>query len=724
LDFAKIVEKKSKMHNHSDKKDLIIERDIDNVALVGNPNVGKSVIFGILTGRYVTVSNYPGTTVEVTKGESKLTGKKIKVIDTPGVNSLIPMSEDEKVTRDILLNNNIKSVIQVADAKNLKRALYISLQLAEMGIRFNLVLNMIDEAGDRGISINVKKLSEILGVDVIPTVAIRRRGIDKVIKSINSPKHSNRQTVYDEEIEYAIQKISEILPDSKVSKRAIALMILSGDESLEKWLNENLGEEDIIEISNIIRNTQQKYNEQLGFVISQRKLKHIENIVDEVFIKKTSKTNLFISTVGNLAMHRYWGVAFLILVLYATYWFVGLLGAGTLVDFLETVVFGQYISPFAIKILDFILPFQHIHHTETSNWILEFSLTSSHSWNTGLEHTKVILSPEYNLIQGTELNVFGQILRFIHDFLVGGYGVITMALSYGFAIVLPIVGTFFIAFSILEDSGYLPRLAVMMNKIFKLMGLNGKAILPMVLGLGCDTMATMTTRILETKKERIIVTLLLALGVPCSAQLGVILGMLAGLPPSAIFLWLGVISFVMILVGYLSAKIVPGRGSDFVLELPPIRVPQLSNILIKTMARIEWYLREVVPLFILGTAILFFFDKIHLLALIERVSSPLIEGFLGLPAKATEAFLIGFLRRDYGAAGLYNLAREGFLNNNQIVVSLITITLFIPCIANFFMIVKEQGLKIAVYMTLFIFPFAFLVGGILNFSFRYFGINF
>jgi ferrous iron transport protein B len=297
-----------------------------------------------------------------------------------------------------------------------------------------------------------------------------------------------------------------------------------------------------------------------------------------------------------------------------------------------------------------------------------------------------------------------------------------MALTYSIAIVLPIVGTFFIAFGILEDSGYLPRLAIMVNNIFRVMGLNGKAVLPLVLGLGCDTMATLTARIMETRKERIIVTLLLALGVPCSAQLGVILGMLGGLSGKAALIWTGVVVVVIFLVGILASKIVPGESSDFVLELPPIRIPQFSNIVVKTLARIEWYLREAVPLFILGTLVLFVSDKLGLLYILERFASPVVVGLLGLPVKATEAFLVGFLRRDYGAAGLFVLAKAGQLDAVQIVVSLVTITLFVPCVANFFIIIKERGLKTALGMVSFIFPFAFLVGGVLNLVLRSLGV--
>jgi ferrous iron transport protein B len=297
-----------------------------------------------------------------------------------------------------------------------------------------------------------------------------------------------------------------------------------------------------------------------------------------------------------------------------------------------------------------------------------------------------------------------------------------MALTYAIAIVLPIVGFFFFAFGLLEDSGYLPRLAVMVNKVFKIMGLNGKAVLPMILGLGCDTMATLTTRILETKKERLLVTFLLALGVPCSAQLGVVLGMVSGISGFATSIWLGTMVGVIFLVGYLAAKVLPGEPSDFVLELPPIRVPQLTNILVKTLARVEWYLKEAVPLFILGTLILFTAHKLGVLVYIQKMADPIVVGFLGLPSKAAEALVIGFLRRDYGAAGLFMLSKQGMLDPIQTVVSLVVVTLFVPCIANFFMMVKEQGMKAALYMVAFIFPFAVIVGGVMNWVLRHFQI--
>jgi ferrous iron transport protein B len=237
-------------------------------------------------------------------------------------------------------------------------------------------------------------------------------------------------------------------------------------------------------------------------------------------------------------------------------------------------------------------------------------------------------------------------------------------------------------------------------------------------------MATLTTRILETRKERVQVTLLLALGVPCSAQLGVLMGMAAILTGRAIFVWLAVVLGTLFAVGWLAARVLPGKSSDFILELPPVRRPPLSAILIKTLARIEWYLKEVLPLFALGAALLFLLDRIGLLALIEQLLAPLVSSLLGLPAETAGVFIVGFLRRDFGAAGLFAMARAGQLSANQLVVSLVVITLFIPCIANVLMIVREHGRRTAVAVAAFVFPFAFAVGALLNQALALLGITF
>jgi ferrous iron transport protein B len=657
------------MESCSQKEKEKTDESKEKIILIGNPNVGKSVIFNYLTGKYVTVSNYPGTTVEVAAGTLSAHGKKFQVLDTPGVNSLIPMSEDEKVTRDILLNEPRSCLVQIADAKNIRRGLLISVQLLEMGIPFLLVLNMWDEAKSRGIDIQVQTLSKQLGVPILRTVATRRKGLERILENIQTQSPSSITVSYPEAIEAGISRITPLLPEAPISKRSLALMLLSGDQSLVEWLYQNLSEEEILQIEKIWQEVQTRFADPIGYLINQARLRKVDELLSQVMRLGGASPRTLSTSLGNLSMHPFWGIPILFFTLWVTYEFVGVFGAQISVKFLEETLFKKWLLPPVIDFVGRLFP-----------------------------------------------------VPFLQELLVGPYGVITMAFTYAIAIVFPIVGCFFLIFGLMEDSGYLPRLAVMSNRIFKMVGLNGKAVLPMVLGLGCDTMATMTTRILETEKDRTVVTLLLALGVPCSAQLGVILGMFSGLPVFYLMVWIGLILIILFVVGYLATRVIPGEGSDFIMEIPPLRIPQLSNVIVKTLARIEWYLKEAVPLFILGTLILFALHKAGVLIVLEKMATPLIVHLLGLPAKVTEAFIIGFLRRDYGAAGLFVLAKDGLLNPHQILVSLVTITLFIPCIAQFFMMVKERGLGRALWISAVIFPIAFGVGGMLNFLLRWIGI--
>ncbi|MFH1779227.1 MAG: ferrous iron transport protein B [Candidatus Omnitrophota bacterium] len=657
------------MHEH--KKREVDIKGKKKIILIGNPNVGKSVVFALLTGKYVTVSNYPGTTVEVTYGRTSFGHKEAICIDSPGVNSLIPQSEDERVARDMLLEEQDRIAVVVADAKNLQRSLLLTVQLIEMEIPLVLDLNMFDEAVERSIKIDLTRLKDILGVECVETVATEKMGLAKLIHAISNPLRSNFKIDYGKDIESAITEISSLLPDLAVDKRAISLILLSKDETLnEHLLKEGVDKEIIYKINGIVKGLQAKYSRPLSFVIAKKRHDATAKILEQVFSRGHLPSEGFAEKLGRVMMHPFWGIPFMAAVLVAVYKFVGQFGAGTLVNFLENVIFGKFLNPWATKAVEFLIP-----------------------------------------------------IKFFQEMLVGQYGIITMAITYSIAIIFPIVGTFFITFGLLEDSGYLPRLAVMVDKIFNLMGLNGKAVLPMVLGLGCGTMATLTTRILETKKERVIATLLLALAIPCSAQLGVILSMLAGISWKASLVWIVVIALNLLVVGAVANKLLRGRRGDFILEIPPIRMPQVSNILLKVAARIKWYLKEAVPLFILGTLILFFANKIGLLVLIEKAAAPIVVGFLDLPIKATAAFIVGFLRRDYGAAGLYVLQKEGLLDPIQVLVSVVTITLFVPCIAQFFVTIKERGMKAALIMALFIFPYAFLFGGFLNYILRILNIN-
>lgn len=571
------------------------------VFLVGNPNVGKSVIFNQLTGRYTTIANYPGTTITLAKGELELPSGRYEVIDTPGLSLLTSSSDEGEVTRK-LLRENEGIVVQIADAKNLLRSLLLTLQLLEGGFRPILVINMCDEAQKIGMKIDAPLLQARLGIPVVTTVAVQGIGMDLLKKRIDT-----------------------------LGVPSLPLPPTRGGEKDSKSLAKSL----------------------LQGVVTERQAK-----------------DFLLEKMGTWCSHPVWGWFIVAAALELLYLFVGKLGAGMLVDFVENQIFGKTISPGAI-------------------WLLDHLLLFSKS-------------------QGIQL---------IHDAFVGPYGLITMGLSYGVAIVLPIVTTFFIAFSLMEDSGYLPRLAVMVDRLFRSIGLNGKAVLPMVLGLGCDTMATLTTRILETRKQRLITTLLLALAVPCSAQLGILLGMFGRMPFWTFGVWLLVIVSVLMLVGFASSRILSGEHQGFLMELPPLRRPKLSNVVKKTLARLEWYIKEAIPLFLLGTFLLFLLDAFHLLESLQKLASPLVVSLLGLPAEAANAFLIGFLRRDYGATGFFDMYHHGELSQVQALVALVVITLFVPCVANVFIVVKEHGLKVALRMVSFIFPFAFFVGGILHWIF-------
>jgi ferrous iron transport protein B len=608
--------------------------------------------------------------VEVSLGNIKWDGRKAVLIDTPGTNSLIPMSEDERVTRDILLEEEGLKVIQVGDAKNLRRALGITLQLAEMEKPVVLVLNMADEAKERGIAIEQERLSETLGIPVFSTVATRRKGIEGLTKSLLEERVPRLFFPYSPEVEKSIRAVADLLPPKQRGRRGLALMILSGDESLQDWVHARLDQQAIQPLDEIRRRLQEKLPEPIGSWINRKRLQAVDQILEKVLRQSKTVGNRSYRLLNALTTHSVAGIPILLLVLYATYKFVGKLGAEVGVDFMQHEVFGKWINPAAVRIVE-------------------------------------------SLSLGKPLE----------QFLVGPYGMISMGLTYALAIVMPIVATFFLAFGLLEDSGYLPRLAIMANRIFRVMGLNGKAVMPMVLGLGCGTMATLTARMLETKKERILVTLLLALGIPCSAQIGVMVGMFAGMSFKAVLIWMGVVAGSVVLVGLLAAWLLPGEKADFLLEIPPLRIPTLRNLLVKTLARMEWFLWEAVPLFLFGTAFLFTLDQLGLLLVLQKWAEPVVTGFLGLPAKATEAFILGFLRRDYGAAGLFVLAQAGDLDPTQIVVSLVTLTLFIPCLANFLMIIKERGWRQALAMAGFIFPFAILVGGGLNHFLRAWGAS-
>jgi ferrous iron transport protein B len=629
------------------------------IALLGQHNVGKSVLFHRLTGRYVTVSNYAGTTVEVARGVAdRLAGAT--VIDTPGILTLPSRTEDEQATVDVLLREPLSAIVQVGDAKNLRRVLPLTLQLAEAGVPLVLALNMMDEASGRGIGVEHTRLQERLGLPVVPTVATRGDGVDALAATVASARPSTFCLPYPAEIEAAVAEIEPLLPRASIAPRAVALLWLCRDPAAERWVADRVPRSVFGQLEERRAQLQMAFVEPVSTVVQRARQAEADRLTSLVATEARDGWMGMGIRLGRLAVHPLWGLALLAAVLYALYWFVGVFGAGTLVGWLEEDLFGGLVNPWVADVFARFIP-----------------------------------------------------VGWLADFIVGEYGLWTMGMTYALALILPIVTTFFLAFSVIEDSGYLPRLSVLTNRLFGLLGLNGRAVLPMVLGLGCVTMATMTTRILESRRDRLLVILLLALAVPCSAQLGVVMGMLAGVSFTATMIWSAAVVAVLVAVGALAARLVPGERSSLLVELPPLRRPVLSNVVIKTVARVEWYLKEVVPIFLVGTALLFALDAAGVLPRLVRAGEPLVTGWLGLPPEASTAFLMGFLRRDFGATGLFAMEAQGALTPVQVVVAMVTITLFIPCVASVFMIARERSTKTAIAMVAVVFPLAFLVGGLL-----------
>ena len=625
------------------------------VYLVGNPNVGKSVLFNALTGSYAVVSNYPGTTVEVSRGSAELDGERVEIIDTPGMYSLRPITDEERVSRDLLLSG-AGCMVHVVDAKNLPRMLPLTLELAMMGRPLVLALNLMDEAKSAGVKIDTGGLSRALGVPVVELVATKGEGLSELraLLSAEPPPPAPPLVPFPGPVEAALEALSSAVPPT--AQRFWALHLLEGDPAAVRLFPE------ISDRAEAARNLLGSSSRQkaLPADVAQAFHEAAKAMLAGVYDDGIHPGRAPAQRLDKLLLNPWTGFPILGLVIYfGLYQFVGVLGGGTLVNFLENTVFGHWINPLFEKVFAAIVP-----------------------WDT------------------------------FRSLFVGEYGMLTLGLRYATAIILPIVGTFFLAFSVLEDTGYLPRLAMMLDRLFKAIGLNGRAVIPLVLGFGCDTMATMVTRILETKRERVIATFLLALSIPCAAQIGVILGLLSG-HPGALVLWAVIMLGIFVAAGTLMANFLPGERPTFFMELPPLRWPTLKNVWSKTVSRMGWYFMEVFPLFILASLLIWVGQVTHLFEKVVALVVPLVE-FLGLPAEAAVAFLFGFFRRDYGAAGLYDLQHHGALTGNQLLVATVTLTLFLPCIAQFLIMRKERGWGPTLAMSGIILVTAFGLGWLLK----------
>jgi ferrous iron transport protein B len=607
-------------HCHDTGLKMNIPAGARKIVLAGNPNAGKSVFFNYFTGLYVDVSNYPGTTLEISYGRF---GDDV-IIDTPGVYGISSFNDEERIARDIILSAD--TVINIVNAVHLERDLFLTQQVIDTGVPVVVALNMVDEAQKQGINIDADLLSDLLGVPVIPTVAVRRQGLDRVKEALGAARPGN--------IDAGLQQKLTRLAD-RVGSQAEALLVLEGDPVVAgRHGLEPGGEREEIYLSR-----RERVNDITGHVV-----------------KETGRGANIGSILGRWMIKPATGIPMLALALWAMYQVIGVFIAGTVVGITEeTIMIGKY-------------------EPAVRSFVGQFIKESS---------------------------TLGTILT-------GEFGLLTMTFTYVLGLLMPLVVGFYFFLSLFEDSGYLPRIATLVDRLLTGIGLNGRAVIPLILGLGCVTMASITTRLLSSERERRITIFLLGLAIPCSAQLGVIAGLLAGAGPQYAALYALVILTVLVIVGTVLNTLLPGKSAELLIDLPPLRLPRADNVLRKTATKSYMFLKEATPLFALGALIISAFQVTGILTMLQNLLAPVTAGWLKLPPETATAFIMGIVRRDFGAAGLTGMA----LTPMATVISLITITLFVPCIASILVIFKERGRKEAALMWAGTWMIAFTIGGL------------
>ncbi|MFN3428899.1 MAG: ferrous iron transport protein B [Candidatus Sericytochromatia bacterium] len=589
------------------------------LVLAGNPNVGKSVFFNFLTGLYVDVSNYPGTTIDISRGKAD----GYLIMDTPGVYGVASFNDEERVARDIILGADV--ILNVVSASTLERDLFLTQQLIDMGKPIVVAVNQMDDARAHGLVIDVPKLSALLGVPVYPCVATTREGLDAVRQAIAQAHPGNR-----------LPGLEAFLPTQPGLDPAEALMIAEGDLAVAERLAMKPGHhrDDIY----------------------ARRRDRVNDLIDAVLTENTASAR-FSVTLGRWLLNPIFGTLTAFAMMAALYYLIGDLVAQQLVGITEGEIMAKYYEPWARGVISAVIP----------------------------------AGP-------------------LHEILAGEFGVVTMTITYVLGLLFPLVVGFYLFLSVMEDTGYLPRLAVLVDRALSMLGLNGRAVIPLIIGFGCVTMATITTRLLGTQREKTIATAILGLTIPCSAQLGVILGLLAktgGWQYWAIYS--ATMFAVLVAVGTLMNKLLPGQSSPLLIDLPPLRLPQWKNVARKTWSKSWGFLVEATPLFALGALIVGVMKVTGLLQVSINGLAPAVVGLLHLPKEAATAFIMGLIRRDFGAAGLTDLP----LSPAQMVVALVVITLFVPCIATVTVLFKERGWREALTLWLGSWVLAFAIGGVL-----------
>jgi ferrous iron transport protein B len=633
------------------------------VVIAGPPNSGKSAMFNWLSSSYSEVSNYPHSTVSCVKGEFVSGGETYDVWDTPGISSLDAATEVEALSRDVLLKEKPSIIIMLLDATRLKRSLMLFSEISDISVPVALVLSKADVAWKNGTAISLKALSTALGAPVFGLRSDRRISGNEISSVIESARiMPTMVNVDDFEINEALDAIRKsATADGACLSRAEVISLLSGGALSNQDILANFHENTRLDVEGALKTFQRK---RAGANVQQAFFRARSSWVDKVAHEAESHAHFSVNEMSQLTArafrHPILGWPILLGVIWLTF-----KGVATLAPMIANIMDAVLFAPLVGLI------------------------------------SKIVTIPA------------------LHDFLLGQYGVLTMGLINALETVTPILLVFFLIVGFLEEIGYMPNLSVLLNRMFAMMGLTGKAALCMSVGFGCNTMATMASRMLETRRERVIASFLIALGVPCAVQLGVLIAILSSLPFSALLIVLGTILATQAGCGLAMNRLLMGKGSsNFILELPGLKAPDLKNIVRKTYLRVKSFLIEATPVFMAAAVFMFMLDKIGALELLKKAMHPLVAGALSLPDKAVEVFIMVIARRELGAVYFKNMADAGEMDYIQIVVGLVVITLFIPCISNTMMMIKEIGMKASVYINSAIIVIAILAGVAVNVTLR------
>ncbi len=635
-----------------------MKKYIYTVALAGNANVGKSVIFNQLTGGNQIIGNWPGKTVEKAEGFIEQGGVKIRVVDLPGIYSLSTYSEEEIVSREFVAKEKPDLVVDVVDASNLERNLFFTLQLIELESPLIIALNQYDILENKGLSINFKKLSQLLGVPVVSTVAVRNKGLRELFEKSKEMLEEGVRTKpipYGKEVEIRIEALAREI-NKKIHTtypvRFVAIKLLENDPLIKKEVKDDsviaLAERFKKELKNIHGETSETV------IISERYT--VASRITESVIEKRGTARLNIGdSIDKIALNKVTGYIL----------FVGLV----LLTFYGVFKFGSYFSDLLTNWLESFKPtFMQLPFSLTTNKIL---------WNGIME------------------------------------GIIA-----GIGIVLPYIAPFYLILAFLEDSGYLARIAFLTDNVMHKLGLHGKAFMPLIEGFGCNVPAVLGTRIMERDRDRFLAAILATL-VPCSARTVIILGLVAAFlgPIYAIILY--ALDFVLIyIVGRILNRYVKGTPSGLIMEMPPYRKPVAKIILKQTWIRLKDFVYFAFPIIIAANVIMEVFAELHWIAPVANFLKPVMTNWLGLPPLAGITFLFGILRKELTLvmlAALYHTTNFAtVLTPREIFIFGFVTMIYIPCVATIAALKREFGWKRATYVTIGEFLGAIVLGGILN----------